>query len=199
MYEFIKSNSKYNYTQKDCFDLCLQKFIIHLCKCYDLNYPNLKENIKPCIENDQLNCANSEYMKFIKEDNTKCLEYCPLECNDITYEYALSSADFPTEYAYQILKNDYHFSRHKNLNYDMFKQRSLMINIYYSKLSYLSVTQLKKVEFMDLLAIIGGLLGFFIGMSLLSFIEFLEIAIDILLILFSRIPKVEMIKKAPRH
>ena len=140
----------------------------------------------PCINDDQLNCANSEYMKFIKEDNLKCLEYCPLECDEIVYDYSLSSADYPTEYAYQILKSDHHFSRYNNLTYEKFKQRSLMVNIYYSKLSYLSVRQVKKVEFMDLLATIGGLLGFFIGMSLLSFIEFFEIAIDILLILSSK-------------
>ncbi len=186
MYEFIKKKSKYNYTQKDCYDLCLQKFTIEACECYDLNYPNLKEGVQPCIENDQLSCANSEYMKFIKEDKMKCLEYCPLECDDIIYEYTLSSADYPTEYAYQILKSDHHFSRYNNLTYEMFKQRSLHVNIYYSKLGYLSVSQVKKVEFMDLLATIGGLLGFFIGMSLLSFIEFFEIGIDILMILFGR-------------
>jgi uncharacterized membrane protein (UPF0136 family) len=61
-----------------------------------------------------------------------------------------------------------------------------MVNVYYSKLGYLSITQMKKVEFMDLLATIGGLLGFFIGMSLLSFIEFLEIIIEILFILYSK-------------
>ena len=182
----MKKKSKYNYKQKDCFDLCLQKLIIDLCQCYDLNYPKLKEGVQPCIENDQLNCSKSEYMKFIKEDKMKCMAYCPLECDHIIYEYALSIADYPTEYAYQILKSDQHFSRYNNLTYEMFKQRSLMVNIYYSKLGYLSVSQVKKVEFMDLLATIDGLLGFFIGMSLLSFIEFFEIAIDILLILFAK-------------
>jgi hypothetical protein len=146
----------------------------------------MRDGVHPCIDDNQLNCAKSEYMKFIKEDKTKCMEYCPLECDEIIYEYTLSSADYPTEYAYQILKKDHHFSRYKNLTYEMFKQRSLMVNIYYSKLGYLSVSQVKKVEFMDLLATIGGLLGFFIGMSLLSFIEFFEIAIDILLILFAK-------------
>jgi hypothetical protein len=166
--------------------LCLQKNIMALCHCYDLNYPQLEQNVTPCLSEEQLKCTNDEYMKFIKEDKVKCLKYCPLECEEIVYNHALSIADYPTENAYHILKSDRHFSRYNNITFEQFRERSLKINIYYSKLSYLSITQLKKVEFMELLATIGGLLGFFIGMSLLSFIEFFEILIEILLILVSK-------------
>jgi hypothetical protein len=182
LYEFI-IKTKYNYTQNECFNLCLQNIIMDLCNCYDLNNDRLKDNVSPCLSDEQLNCSKESYMKFIKESKLKFVKDCPLECDETIYSHALSSADYPTENAYQRLKSDHHFSRYSNLSFEKFEERLLMVNIFYPKLSYLSVSQLKKVEVMDLLEHIGGLLGFFIGMSLLSFIEFIEIIIDVILIL----------------
>jgi len=125
-------------------------------------------------------------MKFIKANKLKCVKDCPLECEETIYSHALSIADYATDNAYQILKSDHHFSRYKNLTFEKFEERSVLVNIFYPKLSYLSVSQIIKVEFMDLLEHIGGLLGFFIGMSLLSFIEFIEIIIDVIFILVSK-------------
>jgi hypothetical protein len=156
------------------------------CKCYDLNYSQLKPNISACQNDEQLNCSKETNMKFLRENKSNCLEKCPLECDQIVFNHALSSADYPTENAYQILKSDHHFSRYKNLTLEKFEERSVLVNIFYPKLSYLSVSQIIKVEFMDLLEHIGGLLGFFIGMSLLSFIEFIEIIIDVIFILVSK-------------
>ncbi len=182
IYKFMQI-SRYQYRQKDCFALCLQKDIIETCDCYDLNYQRLA-NVTPCLRDGQLKCANEEYLKYIKENiNEKCSVYCPLECDEVMYDYTISSSDYPTEYAYEILKSDIHVSRVSNLTYSKFKERSLMINIYYSQLNYLAITQLKKFEFMDLLASIGGLLGFFVGMSLLSFIELAEILMEIIMII----------------
>ena len=157
-----------------------------LCNCYDLNYARLKDNVLPCLSAEQLKCTNDEYMKFIQESKLKCVKDCPLECEETIYNHALSSADYPTENGYQILKSDHHFSRYNNLTFEKFKERSLMVKIFYSKLSYLTVSQIKKVEFMELLATIGGLLGFFIGMSLLSFMEFVEIIIEVMLIVMTK-------------
>ena len=39
-----------------------------------LNYAQLKENVPPCLSEDQLKCTNDEYMRFIKEDKIKCLK-----------------------------------------------------------------------------------------------------------------------------
>ncbi len=185
LYEFI-IKTKYKYTQKECLHLCLQKLIMEHCKCYDLNYSQLKPNISACQNDEQLNCSKETNMKFLRENKSNCLEKCPLECDQIVFNHALSSADYPTENGYQILKSDDHFSRYNNLTFEKFKERSLMVKIFYSKLSYWSVTQVEKVEFMELLATIGGLLGFFIGMSLLSFMEFVEIIIEVLLIIKSK-------------
>ncbi len=185
LYEFI-IKTKYNYTQKECFNLCLQKIIMDLCNCYDLNYARLKDNVSPCLSEEQLKCTDDEYMKFIKANKLKCVKDCPLECEETIYSHALSIADYATDNAYQILKSDHHFSRYNNLTFEKFEKRSVLVNIFYPKLSYLSVSQIIKVEFMDLLEHIGGLLGFFIGMSLLSFIEFIEIIIDVIFILVSK-------------
>ena len=180
IYDFMKT-SRFKYRQQDCLDLCLQKDIIETCSCYDLTYQRLY-NVTPCLTASQLTCANDEFLKYTKANvNEKCSAHCPLECSEMTFDFTISSSDYPTEHAYDILKSDIHVSRVTNLTYAKFKERSVMVSIYYSQLNYLAINQLKKFEFMDLLASIGGLLGFFIGMSFLSFIEFFEIIIDVLL------------------
>jgi hypothetical protein len=49
------------------------------------------------------------------------------------------------------------------------------LNVYYDQLSYTQISKDAKLDLVDLISGIGGLLGLFLGMSFLSFTEFIEI------------------------
>ena len=57
------------------------------------------------------------------------------------------------------------------------------VNVFYSSLSYTSTTETPQVNFVSLLASIGGNLGLFLGVSVFSLCEIVEVVIEIYFIL----------------
>ena len=188
--EFLEKKSRYFYTQKNCFDLCFQFHIVNKCKCYALDFPlNLFQNTTPCLNKMQASCYDELKDELIANPKKNCAKMCPLECNSMEYDYSLSTSEFATQGFYEIIKKDAYynhkyFRNESNLTYELFKERSLSVNIYFSELKYLVMTQSIKMTFEDFLASIGGILGLLIGMSFMSLLEILELLAEILFILF---------------
>ncbi len=186
---FLERESKYSYRQKDCFDLCLQYYTQEACDCYALEFPRLNQNSTPCLNKIKTNCFNKIRDELIGNPKLKCISMCPLECNSMEYDYSLSYSEFTSKNYFQIISKDpyfkeKYFKNEPNLTYKDFEERSLSLNIYFSELKYLVMTQSIKMTFEDFLASIGGLLGLLIGVSFLSFIEIIEVFIEVLFILF---------------
>ena len=62
----------------------------------------------------------------------------------------------------------------------------IWIDIYYENLEYTSISQLPKMNVLDLISNIGSNLSLFIGVSFISFAEIIEILGEILIILFEK-------------
>lgn len=62
----------------------------------------------------------------------------------------------------------------------------IQISVFYSALGYEQYQEQAKMEVIDLVSNIGGTLGLFLGMSFLSFVEILDVFLQIC---FVRIPK----------
>ena len=186
-YKFIIGLNR-TYRQQDCFDLCLQKKIIENCSCYDMNYPKII-NSTPC-KFENMECTQDVY-KFFKNNKIDkgCLEQCPLECESIKYDLLLSNNAVLSRQGYELFKSsiDYfiHTNGEYNLTYEEMKQRYLFLNIYYSELSYIKISESPKTSIIDLLSNLGGTMGLFVGISFLSFIEIVEIIMEIIFISFN--------------
>jgi amiloride-sensitive sodium channel subunit alpha/amiloride-sensitive sodium channel subunit gamma len=82
------------------------------------------------------------------------------------------------------------------LKHEDLKGGFIRIHIYYDSLDYTSITESVKFSGSDLISNIGGTLGLFIGISVLSFVEIIEIIIEIFLIFAkNKISTVELFKK----
>ena len=57
------------------------------------------------------------------------------------------------------------------------------IYVYYDDLKYTLITQQPKTLLVDLVPNIGGILGLFVGTSFLSFVEIIELIIELIYIL----------------
>ena len=68
------------------------------------------------------------------------------------------------------------------LNEKTARESVIKVNLYYDSLSYELSTESPKMTLADLLASIGGNLGLFMGMSLMSFSEILEVLLEIIII-----------------
>jgi hypothetical protein len=67
----------------------------------------------------------------------------------------------------------------KKLNSDRAKESVVRVNIFYDSLSYTMSTESPKMDVISLLSNIGGNLGLFLGVSLISVCELIEALIEI--------------------
>ena len=181
-YDILTKSNK-SYRQIDCFDLLLQKQIINKCSCYDLQYSQLY-NATPCLSYTQLTCAEMVYMDFWK--NTRTDSYsseCPLECDSIQFDFTYSTSDFDPTGLYTYFKNKKTPTEDELAE---FKKQIFSANIYFSELKYTEITQTPAMNIIDLFANIGGTLGLFVGISVLSFIEIIEFIMEVIIIYFEK-------------
>ena len=188
------------YTQKDCFEGCLQREINTKCYCSASLFVRIND-LKDCENPSEISCAMIAADDFYNQDiNTKCSPYCPRECDSITYSLSVSHSFFPNpkfsdflishptiQTKFQLAKtltNDTKLFTNDSvyIDKDELKKSLAMININYDDVKYTKVSQIPKMTFEDLLANIGGQLGLFIGISFLSFVEIIDTLIQIIFI-----------------
>ena len=62
-----------------------------------------------------------------------------------------------------------------SLSYDDFRTRYIVINVYYSSLTYTQMIETPAMSFAGLLASIGGSMGLIVGMSCFTIVEIVEL------------------------
>ena len=174
--------SRYQYTQQSCLLQCLQRTLIQVCNCTDPGYLSLYTNTNDCLTNNELNCSSKVWENF---DWKQCLNDCPLECNQTIYSLTTSAVKFiGDKYVYLIREN-------KNLSADFVRREInartasdsfVELSIFYDTLTYTYVTESPKLDVIGLMANVGGNLSLFMGISIFSLFELIEIFIETYLI-----------------
>ena len=118
------------------------------------------------------------------------------ECLSISFSTELSQSMYLTNWYWAELKN--YFQNNikvqstdtsrlelvKNFNkietIDEARKNMLLVNIYYSDISYTYISESPYWTWTSLFSNFGGQLGLFIGMSVLSFIEFIDLIFQLI-------------------
>jgi hypothetical protein len=156
--------------------------MLHIAKfgCYNLHLPVIFD-AKPCMKINHLEFNLSE-----------CFEQCPFECKTSSYDLSVSYTDYPSYNYYKTLMekpqnhDSYAFifqTLVANVTYEMFKESLVRIFIYFDEIKTTEITESPSMTLVDLVANIGGTLGLFIGVSLLSFVEIIELLMEVIRIL----------------
>ena len=183
LYNLI-SQSEYAYTQQLCFIQCYEKFIISKYNCSLSNFISLFLKVSKCstkLFNNISNSADDLESSFI---NSVCLPLCPLECNQTLYKTSISSYQLiGSNFVSYILDNKRLASDfiNRTLDANTARESFVRVNIFYDILSYTVSTESPQIELVALLASIGGNLGLFLGVSVFSLAEIVEVFIEILL------------------
>jgi hypothetical protein len=184
LYRYILNSSNYTYRQKDCLELCMGK---ELYKYFKITHKidhwlnvYLTLNMKG-FSNKELN--NFIYYEFKEKILNNCgTNVCPFECDTIKYELTGSLTRFSLDSLITFVTNVANSN-----NFLLFKNLTLndlvYFTVYFEDSAYTSISEIPKMSFLDLIANIGGNLGLFIGISFLSFAEFIELLIEIFIIL----------------
>jgi hypothetical protein len=67
-----------------------------------------------------------------------------------------------------------------------FKNKIVSINVYFSELRYTEITETPSTTIIDLFAYIGGTVGLFVGVSVLSCVEIVEFILEAIIIYFEK-------------
>lgn len=186
--EFIKS-SGYSFRQKDCHGLCIQKEINKNCRCNHLDYPKYCDKIPSCLSYNENVCSASVSVNFTDFLEKQCLKFCPLECENVNYEISTSSVAYPTDSYAQILRGIDHFKKidpNREFTNQQIKESLIKVVIKFDDLRYTNIEQMPAISGIDLISSVGGTLGLFLGISLLSLCEIIELIIEILYSIIKR-------------
>lgn len=170
-------NANLTYDRFNCITLCQQFLGANGSGCYNMAYPNVF-GIRPC-ENYTEILRN----RAVKADFSLCPKWCPPECEQLDYREEVSYTEFPTRNcAYKMMQNRNEFYTRlyetENITYDMFKKSVTSMYIYFEDLIVTEIVESPSVLFVDLISNIGGLVGLFIGSSVLTIVEFFELAVN---------------------
>lgn len=126
------------------------------------------------------------YYDFKKARNYHCEDECPLECTKTEFNIEKSFAQFPSRDYSVILEANKLVPKPEAFvenNYEILSQSMVGVEISFANIGFTHINEHPSVTIYSLIADIGGTLGLFIGISLISFIEVIEIIIKILSIL----------------
>jgi hypothetical protein len=159
----LESNKKYStYHFKNCYYVCVQKFIIDNCNCQFSGFDFLYNSVGYCSSNscflkyEKIFSTSSEYLKQCD---------CPLECQNTGYNFIISNADFPTNStANQLFEtNDIIKTKLPNRNYQTLRRSVSKVIIFFDEMKETIIDHDAKIQLADLVSSVGGTLGLFLG------------------------------------
>jgi len=186
LFDLIQKTA-YRYTQPTCFTQCLQRTLILECNC---TYPpliSLFPNVSPCYEQNETDCVYQLFFGKVNRNDflfgENCLADCPLECYSDRFNYFLSSSELIPKYYL-----DYLNLNSTNLSSDFLttkidaetdRKSFTRLSIFYNELSYEISNETPQLNLVTLFANVGGYLGLFLGMSVFSIFEPIQLIIEI--------------------
>ncbi len=173
-YSYIVSILEMKYTQQHCFSLCLQKIGIDNCNC-SLNWLKNYQNSSYCTL-DKIGCMTNVVEKYLSKilKDSNCVRSCPFECDTVAYKISTSHATYPSAYLRNKIFEKSIINR-TGISLEDIDRSVLRINAYYESLSYTSITEVESLTGLTLFSQIGGIGGFCLGISILSFIEIIDL------------------------
>ena len=184
LYDLI-AESKYVFSQEFCLIQCMQKNIIHKYDCSFPLFPSIfnsswcNSTVIYAILSPSNNSFDSDFI------NKVCLPLCPLECSHTLYKLSLSSNQLNgNSYIIKIQNNSKLASDFitKDIDAETAGKSIAQLTIYYDSLSYTESIESPQMNIVSLIGSIGGNLGLFLGVSVFSLWEIIEVVIEIFLI-----------------
>jgi hypothetical protein len=153
------------YSRRLCLHVCLQyEFTVPKCNCSNPSLPlvNLNNDVDGeniCSTLDKLECVMNVSHKFDAISLLDyCSDYCPIECDSISYATSKNIASYPTNFYFDVISKKPNFAEKFNgskLTLDLFRESVAKVNIFYDHMMYTELIQRPVLSANDLVAAIG--------------------------------------------
>lgn len=170
----IKSNYSF-YERQSCFSLYYRREQTRICNC-SIPTEWEVEGLESCRSSKYTRCLRDVYNDIIyntDDFNSKVLKECPEKCDYTIYSKSTRVSDYgtPIEVKKRLASSPYLRERHQNSSWQEVRDTILVLCVFYEELKYTHHTQIAKWGVADFVTAIGGTLGIFMGMSLMSLFE----------------------------
>ncbi|KXJ18124.1 Acid-sensing ion channel 3 [Exaiptasia diaphana] len=160
------------YTQRRCMIECFTRAMIKSRGCKILGMPNLPgfHHIGYCSPSEIRNDSSADELAKVRPNNCGC----PIACKEITYTTVQSLAYFPSRSFMEMYANDT-----QNLNLALWEIRARFMTVvaYFEELNTEVSIEKPFYDINDFGSDLGGNLGLFLGCSVLTIMEFLDLLI----------------------
>ncbi|CAG5135863.1 unnamed protein product, partial [Candidula unifasciata] len=186
------------YMQNACLKSCLQMAVYESCKCCTVDLPcdyykmlnvdkttiNANRSLRLCESFEEYLCELTVEDQFLKSE-LGCGERCPPACDRTTFDTVVSSALWPSDLTSKSFLKTVNGSLVQNMSFtnsnsfERFVQSNfLRLEIFLNSMEFKEFTTQAKYDWNLLLGTVGGLLGLWLGFSLLTAMEIVEVLID---------------------
>lgn len=172
-----------SYEQFFCLHRAYRRAVFERCKCV-VELSDVKEEAKICSTKEEQACRIyiDNVLYQLSRFDGKFNDQCPLECNVNDFQLTMSSMAFPSyHYGNYLLKKNANFKASINRTYDLHAVRKSVakINFYFTKIGHETMDEKKTMTAVNLFANTGAMLSVFLGMSLLTLVEGLQLLVEI--------------------
>ncbi|XP_041484883.1 acid-sensing ion channel 1B-like [Lytechinus variegatus] len=166
------------YSRTKCKIECMTDAVISTCGC---RLPSLAGNATVCDPIIMTTCGNAFFEPGIQNTTYQPKDCeCPIDCEETSFSYSVSSAMYPSLFRERLLEEylaegllDYDAVRSANMTY--IEYNFVAVDIFFHDISTMVVTQHADYTAFALLSDIGGSLGLYLGGSLLTIYEILDL------------------------
>ncbi|XP_067660960.1 amiloride-sensitive sodium channel subunit gamma-like [Haliotis asinina] len=194
------------YSDQTCKKTCLQKMLVSRCGCCDNMYPcnrdaltilnsSIDHDVGFCILHEETNakCENVVWKK-IENNEMFCPDSCDPNCKEESHQLEMSAAMWPASSHLPSLVDGFinRFTKKKktppiNMNASadekdtFFRRNMARLNVFYKELKYQKIQTKPAYDWKSLLSDVGGQAGLWLGFSLLTLAEILELIVDVVI------------------
>ncbi|XP_060578294.1 amiloride-sensitive sodium channel subunit beta-like isoform X2 [Ruditapes philippinarum] len=183
----FNTNYEVKYSRRACQIFCEISKVIEICNCFGNGaeeFPGIKNStMRPCRSKSEVLCMVDIQRQF---ENQVLSCTCDNPCDEVHYLKATSQRQWPAdEYAMVLLEGicerdkDVCVTMRKDINdQNKINNNFLKLNIYYEDLNYENITQVPEIEVQQFLSDVGGAIGLWIGLSILSLCELVQLFVE---------------------
>ncbi|KAK2566969.1 Degenerin-like protein asic-1 [Acropora cervicornis] len=169
---------------------CLAQAQTTTCNCTEGKF---RTGAKVCSDILEVKCIQEVTQRY-ERGELGCSKSCPQRCSHLSYRTSISSSSWSSNYVTETcLLHTFHNDRmcHRNKTPLLFcfqvsfiacffRENFLRINIYFEELNMEKITYSEYYLIENLMSDIGGQLGLWIGVSVITIAEMLKLLLDIL-------------------
>ncbi|XP_022111144.1 amiloride-sensitive sodium channel subunit alpha-like [Acanthaster planci] len=178
------------YSQRACENNCYYQNLTRVCGCADVRF-RYDDNVPLCLNSTQEQCLEGVERMYLA-GMLDCM--CSPPCRELQYDIVTGQARWPNEKFKLFLddnignfSDDLYQDIDSGGDPDFLEKNLLKVNVYYDKLEYTTIYQDVAYDHIALLSDMGGNVGLWIGVSVLTVFEFIELLYDLGKLIFYRV------------